>query len=541
MLIYAIPALVLGWLLSLFYRGSTESSTLATADLLRQKLSPQAEVATYGDPLQRQNANRYWGTQYSKAASMVVMPYTTEDVAMVIKTLAGTPLEQHMTFVGGAHSVNHASSSTGVVLDLSWMNNTLVTEMAVDGVDYTLVEYQGGATSGQVQDALSGSSFTAVTARTSSVGMGGFTIGGGIGYLGNILGFACDRLRAVEVVLPSGEIVLATAKNEHEDLFWALHGGGGQFGIVTKFYQEAGLEPPSVTVGFHYVTESSAEESFKRTVDFFANLNDKYSLMYYAWGFLPKDLSATDTGPVTYEIKRIMVTVTFANAQAQPDKQADHDITFGPLLRNLEFSQSQTVQTSIAGLTKMAEGFFPYGMRRGFWGPQTSNVSVEFIQAIDNQFAAYIAQAQGAGDQLSSSTYVLQYVSPGLGGHLPLDDSDTAWPHSVAGHQTLFDPGWLLEETDDIVYAANEAFNELVYAQQQKCSEISSKIPDFLPDYPNYMSPNVSGRRVFGDNIVRLCQIKQKYDPKCLLRSGRVLASEGCLQRGVANLGDDLS
>jgi FAD/FMN-containing dehydrogenase len=541
MLLYAVPALVLGLLLSVFYKGSTESSTLATADLLRQKLSPQAQVATYGDLLQRQNANRYWGTQYGEAASMVVLPYTTEDVAMAVKTLAGTPLEQHMTFVGGAHSVNHASSSTGVVLDLRWMNNTSITEKVVDGVNYTLVEYQGGATSGQVQDALSGSGFTAVTARTSSVGMGGFTTGGGIGYLGNILGFACDRVRAMEVVLPNGEIVLATAKNEHGDLFWALHGGGGQFGIVTRFYQEAGPEPPVVTVGFHYVTESSVRDSFERTVDFFANHNDKYSLMYYAWGLLPTDQSATDTSPVTYEIKRIMVTITFANAQAKPDKQADHDTTFGPLLKNLEFTHSQTVQTSIAGLTKMAEGFFPYGMRRGFWGPQTSNVSVEFIQAIDNKFEAYIAKALGARDRPASSTYVLQYVSPGLGGHLPLEDSETAWPHSVAGHQTLFDPGWLFEETDDIVYAANEAFNGLVYAQQQKSSEITSKIPNFLADYPNYMSPNVSGRRVFGDNIVRLCQVKQKYDPKCLLRSGRVLASEGCLQRGVANMGADAS
>lgn len=539
MLIYAIPALVFGWLLSVFHKSSTESSTLATADLLRQKLSPQAEVATYGETLQRQNANRYWGIQYGQAASIVVLPYTTEDVAMVIKTLAGTPLEQHMTFVGGAHSMNHASSGTGVVLDLSWINSTSVTEKAVDGVDYMLVEYEGGATSGQVQDALSGSGFTAVTARTSSVGMGGFTTGGGIGYLGNILGFACDRVRAMEVVLPSGEIVLATAKNQYGDLFWALHGGGGQFGIVTKFYQEAGLEPPFVTVGFHYVAESSAEESFERTVDFFANHNQKYSLMYYAWGFLPTDLSATDTSPVTYEVKRIMVTITFANAQTKLDKQVNHDNTFGPLLRNLEFTHSQTLQMSIADVTKMAEGFFPYGMRRGFWGPQTSNVSVEFIQSIDNQFGSYIAQAQEARDQPSFSTYVLQYVSPDLGGHLPLHDSETAWPHSVVGHQTLFNPGWLFEETDDIVYAANEAFNGLVYAQQQRSSEILPKVPNFLGDYPNYMSPNVSGRRVFGDNIVRLCQVKQKYDPKCLLRSGRVLASEGCLQHGVANLGDE--
>jgi FAD/FMN-containing dehydrogenase len=124
-----------------------------------------------------------------------------------------------MTFVGSTHSVNRASSSTRVVLDLSWMNNTLVTKMVVDGVNYTFVEYQGGATSGQVQDALSSLGFTAVTIRTSSIGMGGFTTSGGIGYLGNTLGFAYDRLRAMEVVLPSGEIVLAIAKNEHEDLF----------------------------------------------------------------------------------------------------------------------------------------------------------------------------------------------------------------------------------------------------------------------------------------------------------------------------------
>jgi FAD/FMN-containing dehydrogenase len=541
MLIYDILALVLGWLLSTFYKNSTERSTLATADLLRQKLSPQAEVARHGHTLQRQNADRYWGIQYGQAASIVVLPYTTEDVAMVVKTIAGTTLEQSMTFVGGAHSMNYASSSTGIVIDLSWMNKTSVMEKVVDDVDYTLVEYQGGATSGQVQDALSGSGFTAVTARTSSVGMGGFTTGGGIGYLGNILGFACDRVRAMEVVLPSGEIVFATAENRYGDLFWALHGGGGQFGIVTKFYQEAGLEPPSVTVGFHYVIESSAEESFTRTADFFANHNDKYSLMYYAWGFLPTDPSAVDTSTVAYEVKRIMVTITFANAEADLDKQIDHDTTFGPLLRNLDFAHSQTLQMPIADVTKMAEGFFPYGMRRGFWGPQTSNISAEFLQAIDNQFKVYIAQTQEARDQPSYSTYVLQYVSPGLGGHLPLRDSDTAWPHSVVGHQTLFDPGWLFKETDNIVYTANEAFNVLVYAQQQRSSEILSKTPNFLADYPNYMSPNVSGRRVFGDNIVRLCQIKQKYDPKCLLRSGRVLGSEGCLQHGVANLGDDLS
>lgn len=73
--------------------------------------------------------------------------------------------------------------------------------------------------------------------------MGGFSTGRGIGSMSNAYGYAIDRLVALEIVLPSEELVFATKTNQNSDLFWAFQGGSGQFGIVTKFYQKAFRTP----------------------------------------------------------------------------------------------------------------------------------------------------------------------------------------------------------------------------------------------------------------------------------------------------------
>ena len=216
---------------------------------LSKSLSPQSAISCLGSPLQQHNAHRYWGIQFGKNASVVVYPATTKDVSLTIEAANASPKGKDFAFVCGAHSMTNASSSYGFVIDLSWLNKTkIIPDYEVDGKKLTVVEYEGGSNWLGVQKATNGSGYTAVGARMSTVGVGGFSTGGGIGFLAGAYGYAIDRLRAMEIVLVSGKIIYATKSNKYSDLFWALQGGGGQIAIVTKFYQEAAKEPTGIVL-----------------------------------------------------------------------------------------------------------------------------------------------------------------------------------------------------------------------------------------------------------------------------------------------------
>ena len=216
---------------------------------LSKDLSPQSAISCLGSPLQQHNAHRYWGIQFGKNASVVVYPASTKDVSLAVHAANTSPKGKDFAFVCGAHSMTNASSSYGFVIDLSWLNKTkVIPDYDIDGAKLTVVEYEGGSDWLGVQTATNGSGYTAVGARASTVGVGGFSTGGGIGFLAGAYGYATDRLRAMEIVLLSGQIVYATKSNAYSDLFWALQGGGGQFAIVTKFYQEAAPEPTGTTI-----------------------------------------------------------------------------------------------------------------------------------------------------------------------------------------------------------------------------------------------------------------------------------------------------
>lgn len=215
---------------------------------LTNDLSPQSAISCLNSPLQQHNANRYWGKQFGKNASVVVYPASTKDVSLTVQAAKLSPKGKDLAFVSGGHGMTNASSSYGFVIDLSWMNKSqLIPSYYVDGRNLTVVAYEGGSNWLGVQTATNGSGYTAVGGRMSTIGVGGFSTGGGIGFLAGAYGYATDRLRAMEIVLMSGEIVYATKANAYSDLFWALQGGGGQFAIVTKFYQEAAPEPTGTT------------------------------------------------------------------------------------------------------------------------------------------------------------------------------------------------------------------------------------------------------------------------------------------------------
>ena len=163
----------------------------------------------------------------------------TADVVQAVRFAAAEGLE--LAVRGGGHNVSGRSvSEGGLVVDLSLMR-------AVDVNPRTrTARVQGGAlwTDVNREAALHGLAVTG--GAISTTGVGGYTLGGGLGWLMGVCGLAADNLVEAEVVLASGEVVRAAA-DENEDLFWALRGGGGNFGVVTTF--EFQLIPLAEIVG----------------------------------------------------------------------------------------------------------------------------------------------------------------------------------------------------------------------------------------------------------------------------------------------------
>jgi FAD/FMN-containing dehydrogenase len=158
----------------------------------------------------------------------ILRPKTVGDVRAGVRFAAGTGLT--LSVRGGGHSFpGFGTNDGGVVIDLSLLANVEIIDR-----QRHLVRIGGGATWGQVAAALAPHGLAISSGDTKSVGVGGLTLTGGIGWKVRKYGLALDSVVAAEVVTASGEIMRASAA-ENPDLFWAVRGGGGNFGIVTDF------------------------------------------------------------------------------------------------------------------------------------------------------------------------------------------------------------------------------------------------------------------------------------------------------------------
>ncbi|HMA09593.1 MAG TPA: FAD-binding oxidoreductase, partial [Ramlibacter sp.] len=152
------------------------------------------------------------------------------DVADVIATVNFARTNQLLLAVrGGGHNGGGLGvCDDGVVLDLASLRG-----IRVDTKAHT-VRVDGGCTWGDVDHATHAFGMATPAGIISTTGVGGLTLGGGIGHLSRRFGLTIDNLLAVDMVLADGRFVTANAK-ENEDLFWAVRGGGGNFGVVTSF------------------------------------------------------------------------------------------------------------------------------------------------------------------------------------------------------------------------------------------------------------------------------------------------------------------
>jgi FAD/FMN-containing dehydrogenase len=171
--------------------------------------------------------------------SLIVVAAGDDDVATTIALARETGLE--LAVRSGGHSVpGHSTTDGGILLDLSGLN-----EVEIDA-ERRIGTAGVGATAGAYTHAAFAHGFATPFGDTASVGLGGITLGGGIGWLARKRGLTIDHLLSVDLVTADGARITAS-ETEHPDLFWALRGGGGNFGVAARFRYR--LEPIGTVFG----------------------------------------------------------------------------------------------------------------------------------------------------------------------------------------------------------------------------------------------------------------------------------------------------
>ncbi|MFJ9517566.1 FAD-binding oxidoreductase [Kitasatospora sp. NPDC101801] len=167
----------------------------------------------------------------------------------------------------GGHAVSGVSVNDGLVVDLRRMNSVVVDPEA--GV----ARVAGGATMSDLDRATQPYGLAVTGGRDSSTGVAGLTLGGGSGWLERKYGLACDNLLAAKLVTADGEL-LAADEDRHPELFWALHGGGGNFGVATELTFRL-HELPTVTIAMLLWQPEAGPTVLRHYVDYMATAPDE--------------------------------------------------------------------------------------------------------------------------------------------------------------------------------------------------------------------------------------------------------------------------
>ncbi|MFE7443035.1 FAD-binding oxidoreductase [Streptomyces chartreusis] len=205
---------------------ATYTPTLDERLLDRLRGAVRGTVVEPGDPVYDE-ARKVYNAMHDRRPAIIVRAVDTGDVMATVDFAReqGLPLAVR----GGSHSVpGYGTCDGGVVLDLGLMRGIRVDP------DTRTAWVEGGCTWADVNHATHAFGLATTGGIVSTTGVGGLTTGGGLGHLARRCGLACDNLVSVDLVTADGSFVTCTDE-QHEDLMWAVRGGGGNFGVVTSF------------------------------------------------------------------------------------------------------------------------------------------------------------------------------------------------------------------------------------------------------------------------------------------------------------------
>lgn len=233
------------------------------------------------------DARRVWNAMVDRRPAIIARCASRSDVAAAVRF--GRRLGLEIGVRGGGHSVlGLAVPEGGLMIDLSPMRAVRVDP------ERRRARVEGGALLGALDRASQRFGLATTAGNVSHTGVGGLTLGGGMGWLARQFGLACDNVTSFEVVTAEGEVVRASA-SENADLYWGLRGGGGNFGVVTEFeFRLHRMRGAGLVVDLVHTSED-APRAMRRWRDLIADAPRQATLTAYTgagrrWPFVPAEL-----------------------------------------------------------------------------------------------------------------------------------------------------------------------------------------------------------------------------------------------------------
>ncbi len=420
-------------------------------------------------------ARAVWNGSIDALPALIAQCRTVDDIVTATRLTRAAGLA--LAVRGGGHSVAGLSiCDGGVVVDLSAMRNVDV------DIDSRTATVEPGATWADLDAATAAHGLATTGGLISTTGVAGLTLGGGIGWLQRKYGLSCDNLVGAEVVTADGDVV-TVSETERPGLLWGLRGGGGNFGIVSRF--EFSLHPVSTILGgLMLFPFDRAEEVLTVFRDWAANAPDEASMLASIMTappepFVPPDL----VGQKAVAILGCWCGDLDAGSRAIQPLRA-----LGPSADVFDLMPYVALQT-------MLDGGAPKGLRNYFRGG--------FVRDLDDQVIS-IALREGARMPSPMSQIHFHQMGGAVGRVLP-DASAFSGRH--AGYTYNIISTW----TDAIEDKRHIDANRQVVAALHPLS--------LDGEYVNFDGDADAGevRKLYGDQLYdRLARLKREYDPSNL-------------------------
>lgn len=411
------------------------------------------------------DARRIHNGLIDKRPALIARCRSTADVVAAVGRARAVGLE--ISVRGGGHNVaGRAVTAGGLMIDLSPMKDIVVDTRA------RTARAQPGLTWGEFNTATAAHGLATTGGVVSTTGISGLTLGGGFGWLQGKYGLTVDNLLAAEVVTADGEVIEASA-NVNADLFWALRGGGGNFGVVTSFTYR--LHPVTTVLGgptaFPLADAAVVIDGYRRLT---SEAPDELGVQC---GLLTGPDGAT-------KVAALVVCHCGELDQAWADIGLVRELGT-PLLDGVG-------PQSYLDRNAQLDGDFPAGALN-YWK------SAFFEELSDAATRVLVERFEQCPS--SMSLCILEHMG-GAATRVPSDA--TAYPHREPGHNLLILSQW----TDPAETEPNIAWTR----------ETFEALQPYMADrrYVNYLSDDDAGytRDAYGANYERLVEVKRRYDPE---------------------------